>query len=197
MSNIFQKFERQIEFARSKLGTLADGSGTLIGDHAVRVFALLVQVFETTGRLQDQNVENILMAALFHDLLEDTNTTEEELINLSNTATLELVREMTITFEGKTIEEAVAPMYQRSEASFLIKLADICDNFGKSRFVLRSNNPKFFNDFFLPLLSCYEKYIAIKKLAAGEYKKEIDLMEKQVAKEFSLLKQTLELTRFL
>lgn len=53
---------------------------------------------------------NYVLAALFHDLLEDTNATEDEILELSNNSVLEAVRLLTKTADNKKsyIEDILA-----------------------------------------------------------------------------------------
>src|SRR5690349_21590756 len=117
-----EDFRPQIAFARAKLGDLKDGSGTLIFDHALRVFLLLAETFSACGRSIGAGEREMLAAALFHDLLEDTDATREELIIRSSQNTLRYVEELTISFDGKTIPAAVESLQTISEPALIVKL---------------------------------------------------------------------------
>jgi (p)ppGpp synthase/HD superfamily hydrolase len=184
---IHEVYREQIAFVREQFGEMKDGSGTLISDHAVRVFQILSDTFTATGRPIGEEERAMLAAALFHDLLEDTPTSEEDLQRRGGERCLELVRELTIDFKGRSIDETVGLMKSRSEASFLIKLCDISDNFCKTRFVFRNNEPTFFTDFFLPLMQSYRGYIGYKMNQAREFKPEISLLAPMVERDFRLL----------
>jgi hypothetical protein len=98
-------------------------------------------------------------AALCHDLLEDTAFGESALKEMIGTNAAELVNELTLNFEGRTIREAVAPVANYSDGAFLIKLADILDNVSKSVFLASHNKKGFYQDFFLPLIEVYQEII--------------------------------------
>lgn len=77
--------------------------------------------------------ENILAAALLHDTLEDTKTTEEELKEIFNNQISLLVSELTndqtkINRYGK-LEYMKKKLESLSADSFMIKVADFIDNF--------------------------------------------------------------------
>lgn len=175
-----------IEFAQKKLGKLTDGSGTLIFDHALRVY-LILQEKLSQQTISEAKKNSIVLAGLFHDLLEDTNTTESEIVKYANQTTLKLVNEMTISFKDKTISQAVAPLYQTSDELTLIKLADIYDNVRKSPYFLRVNGLKWYQTFFLPLLKEYKKWIGFKVKQQQKYQRLVKTFSQEVLKEITFL----------
>ena len=189
-----KNFTKQVEFAKGKFGDLKDGSGTLIFDHAVRVFNFLV-IFLTNEKLSPKDIEIIALAGLFHDLLEDTKTTEQEVLEMSSQETLSIVKEMTIDFTDRTIKEAVKPLYSTSDECTLVKLADIYDNTKKSNFVIRINGAKWYETFFIPLLNEYLILIDHKEREAGKYLPAIKKLASIVRQEIQTLKGNIEAYR--
>lgn len=157
--------ELQIKYAREMLGDLTDGSNTLIFDHAMRVWACL-NVVLTAHDVEQSLVKDIRRAGLFHDLLEDTLATEKDILKLSSPRTLTIVQEMTISFDNRSIKQAVKPMYSVGEYTMIVKLADIYDNVRKSNFVIRNNGVDWYQKFFVPLLKEYIKLIESKRAEA-------------------------------
>lgn len=169
MTSLPKQYKSAIRFAQRQLGNLTDGSGTLIFDHAVRVYLILRQKLSNT-EIPFRVKEAVLLAGLFHDLLEDTKTTEEEILKMGGPKTLALVKEMTIDFNGKTIVEAVSPLYKTSDELTLVKLADIYDNVRKSPYFLRNNGLKWYQTFFLPLLVQYQDWANYKLKRQKKYR---------------------------
>lgn len=73
------------------------------------------------------NDETMIVAALLHDVLEDTNATESEILELFGEKVLNLVKELTSTKdkEGKSkTEYLIEKIINLSEEALLIKLVD-------------------------------------------------------------------------
>ncbi|PLX81748.1 MAG: phosphohydrolase [Desulfuromonas sp.] len=89
-------------------------------NHPIRVASLIANV----GKVEDLNV---LIAAVLHDTIEDTQTTPEELVRLFGTTALEVVLEVT---DDKVLPKQVRKQRQVEHAPHLstsakvIKLAD-------------------------------------------------------------------------
>jgi len=191
MSNIMHHYLKQSHFARERFGNLKDGSGTLIFDHGYRV-AIFLNYFLKPYHLDSELHESLVLAGLFHDLLEDTKTTEKEILSLSNKDTLRYVKEMTISFENCSIKKAVKPLYKTSDELTIIKLADIYDNTKKSNFVTRINGLTWYNNFYSPLLSEYRKLMDYKVKKAKKYKKIIKGLRSFVFSEVDLFEEILK-----
>lgn len=186
MARVISKYQSQIEFTKKKLGKLTDGSGTLIFDHAIRVY-LILQEKLSQQKISGAKKKSILLAGLFHDLLEDTNTTEADIIKQANKITLKLVKEMTINFHNCSIKQAVKPLYFTSDELTLIKLADIYDNVRKSPYFLRTNGLKWYKTFFLPLLNEYKNWIGFKLGRQKKYRLLVKGFSQDVLKEIAFL----------
>lgn len=157
--NIFAQY---VDFTRTKLGQQVDGSGSLTFDHSVRVFLILQRYFpfyNYSPEFVPSRKKYILVAGLFHDLLEDTDATETEIRELAGGEVLSLVKELTINFDNKTMEEAVKPLYKISADAFFVKMADIIDNADRSVYLIRKNGIKWYETFFVPLLLLYKNMI--------------------------------------
>lgn len=70
--------------------------------------------------------EDYLLAALFHDLLEDTNTSDKEILKYSNERVLKVVKDL--TKEEDYIMEEYMENIKKDEMSTLVKLADRLSN---------------------------------------------------------------------
>ena len=70
--------------------------------------------------------DDYIMTALFHDLLEDTDATESEILSLSNAQVLEAVKLLT-KYDGYVMAEYIAKI-RANEMALLVKLADRIHN---------------------------------------------------------------------
>lgn len=81
----------------------------------------------------DVKDENILIAALLHDLLEDSEITESEIVNTFNTKVLALVKELTVAknpnwdLQTKT-KKKIESIKKLSNDAAIIKFADMLHN---------------------------------------------------------------------
>jgi len=150
------KIKKAIFYAKKNYGRIKDGSGTLIYDHCLRVAFYLYRLLNID--IQKSLKEDIVIASLFHDLLEDTKAKEDEIEKRFGSRVLKYTKQMTINFD-KGIKKAVESLYNIDNEVFLIKLSDIYDNVSKSFFMVRKNKIEWYEDFFLPLLTEYNKLI--------------------------------------
>lgn len=148
--------KKHLLFAKQQFGDKVNGAGLSLFEHSVRV-ALTVERMGYKG--------NIVTAALFHDLLEDTDTYEEQLLAVSNLEVLNMVRDLTIDtgkpfskMSRSEIRKAVEPLKTYSEGTRVIKLADILDNVTMSMFTYSKNDRDFYRWWFM-LLREYGKLI--------------------------------------
>jgi len=90
-----------------------------------------IQVAETLWRVGDVREVNLLVAAILHDTIEDTNTTKEEIKKEFGDEVLELVLEVT---DDKSLPKQTRKQLQvehvprKSDKAKLLKLADKINN---------------------------------------------------------------------
>lgn len=188
------KFKKAIKLAKKYYEDKIDGSGTLIFDHCFRVSIKLFYLIKNSN-LKKEERENIIIAGLFHDLIEDTSIEEKEILFFGKKV-FDYTQQMTINFD-KGIEEAVKPLYQIEDEVFLIKLADIFDNVSKSFFVVRKNGIRWYDEFFIPLLCEYQILIKYKRknLQNNRLKKIINSFSEQILKKIEELKKFIDLNK--
>lgn len=153
-------FEKYIDFLRTKMGGIRDYSHALIWEHDYRVFLYLHFALLKEDSISEADKNDILIAGLFHDLLEDTPLTEEELAQFTNPRILSLVKELTVDFKSDSIANIVAKMAEISDYAKIIKSADIFDNVSKGIFFHKSANPEFY-EFYHELLLNYQSMLEI------------------------------------
>lgn len=127
------------------------GNGDSNALHVKRVRALLMESFAQTQEVPADR-EALELAALGHDLLEDTPATENELRLSFGEHALQLIQEMT-NREGDTHTAGyVAQMRDASEEARLIKYADLCDNLLNVSYGTRVLGRQWIHDYFLPIV---------------------------------------------
>lgn len=144
MSNI----EFAKEFATKKF------SGVNVNNHFLEVYGLLKEDFKVKD-------ENILIAGLLHDVLEDTNTRDEEISQKFGRDVLHLVLEVSHPKNWKdptrpevTKQDLMTEYYRHireiSDGAKLIKIADFTSHMGNFIRIYKMNDqhlyPKFVNN---------------------------------------------------
>ena len=98
-------------------------------DHLESVRHILSFALYKFGECQDPQLEkDILNAAIGHDLLEDTDITEAEIIEASNERVLSLIKELTNPVDDEHTDQYMDQIKNASEEARLIKYADLIEN---------------------------------------------------------------------
>ena len=106
-----------IEFMKLKHEGQLRKQGTPYYEHPLRV----------ANMLKDKGLDlEYQVVGLFHDLLEDTNATEEEIVKLSNSNVLKAVKLVTKK-KGYLMEDYISGI-RSNNIALLVKLADRIDN---------------------------------------------------------------------
>lgn len=93
-----------------------------------------MNVASTVLNLDEPNLEEMVLAALLHDVLEDTKTTEQEILDVAGPNVLALVKELTNPSKGSKLNRAARKQMDLehlatvSREAKIIKLADRLDN---------------------------------------------------------------------
>ncbi|MFA5935197.1 MAG: HD domain-containing protein [Candidatus Paceibacterota bacterium] len=176
------KIELAKEYASKKF------SEANIQNHFLEVYSFLKEDFKVKD-------ENVLIAGILHDVLEDTDTVEEEIIEKFGLDVLKLVLEVSHSKNWKdtirpeiTKQDLMTEYYEHirkiSHGAKLIKIADFTSHMGNFIKIYQKNEqylyPKFINN---------DKYIA-------QIQSFLNTCEDSLAKEY-LYKLTEELKSFL
>ncbi|MBQ7410662.1 MAG: bifunctional (p)ppGpp synthetase/guanosine-3',5'-bis(diphosphate) 3'-pyrophosphohydrolase [Clostridia bacterium] len=113
--------EKAIEFMKQKHGNQKRKQGTPYYTHPLAVAELL----KSKGFSEEYQ-----LAGLFHDLIEDTNATYEEIIALSNENVAEAVRLVSKT-DGYVMTEYIGNIKENDMAR-MVKIADRIHNLSES-----------------------------------------------------------------
>ncbi|HTK04771.1 MAG TPA: HD domain-containing protein [Candidatus Eisenbacteria bacterium] len=131
--------------------TRADGS-VPAWHHLDRVSLLLAVVLAETGEGTAEERENIALAGIGHDAVEDTEVTDEELLAAFGERGVKLIDGMTNRLGDDDVAPYVRQVAAAEEGVRLIKLADLYDNcisVVHNLFVLK---PTWAEGWFLPIV---------------------------------------------
>jgi hypothetical protein len=130
--------ENKIEVAKEFASKKFSEAGT--GNHFLDVFQILREDFHIDD-------ENILIAALLHDTLEDTETSPEEIENIFSKAVSEMVKEVSHpkNYDAQQKKEYYEKIKHISYGGKMIKLADFASHLKKfiGAFTGENDLPKF------------------------------------------------------
>ena len=119
----FTNYWKVLNYALIKYGDLKRKSGDIpYYIHPLRITLIL----RAAGFSEFEN-EEIMIAALFHDLLEDTEITSEEIENKFGKKVASIVSELTIS-NSEEKEKYLKNLENASKEAKIIKLADRIDN---------------------------------------------------------------------
>ncbi len=153
--------------------------------HLLRVSKLLGYILNTTREGSAKERQIIIKSALGHDLLEDTNAKEKEIIKVFTHRGLELVNGMTNTLGDYNHSPYIRRVSRDEEAVRLIKLSDLCDNFTGVAYALTLLGEKWTKSFFLPIVM--PMYRALKKTKFRRYNKSAKLLFLLIESSINLL----------
>lgn len=130
-----QNVENYIEFIKEKHKGQKRIQGTEYYLHPIQVANILKEKgFD----------ENYQIVALFHDLLEDTNTTYEEILKISNKNIADAV--VLLSKEPNYIMEQYMKKIKENEIAKMVKLADRLHNLSEVHFASRKFIDKYINE---------------------------------------------------
>ncbi len=170
MQIIHPQLIKSLSLARKHLVGVRDPVGSSVLEHGIRVYSRINLALSSKSSSSQQEID-ILSASLLHDVLEDSKCTEKEILKNVNNVVLDLVKELTITFENKSIEEAVSSLKHVSSNAYLIKMADISDNTKKAHLFVYTNYPSWYHSFYFPLLRQYSNIslLQLKRMKKDNY----------------------------
>lgn len=122
-------------------------------EHLIGVRSILHSVLEITGECTDAiELKTLEDAALGHDLIEDTNVSEEEIIKVSSKRTLELIKKLSNPVDDYHLDEYMKQIREAEEEVRIIKYADLVENTTSVCYGLQDLGVDWFYDFYEPIL---------------------------------------------
>lgn len=120
--------------------------------HLLRVSSIVEKAMEEAGEGTAKERAMIGIAALGHDLLEDTKTTPKEIGAIFGKEALIYIEGMTNTWGDADVRPYVKKMSKESDAVRLIKLADLYDNTSNVGYTLTLLGKKWTTGTFRPIV---------------------------------------------
>lgn len=120
--------------------------------HLDRVSRILEAVLDGSDEGNQEERENIVIAALGHDTLEDTDVTEAEIEEYFGADGLRLIQGMTNRFGDEHPEPYVRQVASAEEGVRLIKLSDLYDNCTSVTYGMAVMDAAWVEGYFLPIV---------------------------------------------
>ena len=122
-------------------------------EHLIGVESILSSVFRITGECVDEVLlKDMLDAALGHDLIEDTEVSENEIIEVANERTLHLIEELSNPVDDAHTGEYMKQLSDASEEARIIKYCDLLENTTSVCYGLQDLGVNWFYNFYEPIL---------------------------------------------
>ena len=122
-------------------------------DHLYGVKSVLLSALTEPGECQDPElIADLCDAALGHDLLEDTEVTEAEIVSAANARVLGLIRELTNPVDDAHTEQYMEQLSCSTEEARLVKYADLIENTTSVAYNYYTLGEAWFTGFYAPIL---------------------------------------------
>jgi (p)ppGpp synthase/HD superfamily hydrolase len=182
-------YEHALAFVQKKHRGQFRAGKVPVWHHLLRVSDLLRLTLSDMKEGTPKERRIIALAALGHDLLEDTKATDKEIATVFTKRGLELIHGMTNPHGDADHGPYIRAMASAEEAVRLIKLSDLYDNFTSVVHMLPTVGAQWTNSFFLPITM--PMHAAIKKTTFTEYPKTAEHLIRLVDSSVQLLESEL------
>ena len=131
--------------------------------HCQSVGQIIRDASERTGEAQgnEELFSNVFLAALGHDLYEDTKISRQEILESFGEKVDEYIEFMTNRFGEENQKEFLDNIKKAPEEVWLIKLADLTENTIGGAYSIPFNDLKWTKDFLLPVMTNGQKEMNI------------------------------------
>ena len=155
-------------------------------EHLIGVKSILSSVLKITGECADEALfDDMLDAALGHDLIEDTDVSKDKIISVSNERVLHLIEELSNPVDDAHTNGYMEQLSRASEEARIIKYCDLLENTASVCYGLRDLGLEWAHNFYIPILentnqtlsfTTFEKYSITAKLLREMLKTSSDLL---------------------
>jgi len=184
-------FQRALEFVKKKHAGQIRAGNVPAWHHLVRVSYLLQNLLTQYEEGTPEERDAIIIAALGHDILEDTDATRDEVASIFGDRAAELVWGMTNEWGDGNIAPYVEKIVASEEAVRLIKLSDGFDNNANVVYNMPLLGTQWVTSYFLPVVKSMQETVTKTEFKA--YPKTAATLIAMVKNSFLLLKKELEI----
>jgi (p)ppGpp synthase/HD superfamily hydrolase len=153
MASMHKRTQRALHFVREKHVGQFHAKNLPVWHHMARVSNRLDFALNIFSEGVQTERETIVLAALGHDVLEDTNATQEEVRDIFGEDALEIILGMTNDWGDENITPYVEKVVSGPESVRLTKLSDLCDNMTSVTYTLPILGQDWLHSFFLPIVT--------------------------------------------
>ncbi len=168
------KFTKALSFIKKQHAGQFRDNGLPAWHHLLRVSRILSHTLEETKEGTPEERNNLPLAALGHDIFEDTKATEAEIQTIFGNRGLVLIQGMTNWWGDGEKPKYIKQICASEEAVRLIKLADLCDNYTSVVYNIKSLGVKWSTSYFLPIVRPMRE--AIIKTRFKKFKKSSEIL---------------------
>lgn len=144
-------------------------------DHLQGVKSVLLSSLSQIGECDDEQlIEDMCNAALGHDLLEDTEVTEKEILDTTNERVLNMIKELTNPVDDSHTEQYMEQLKNASEEARLIKYADLIENTSSVAYNYYMLGEEWVSSFYYPILQATQSMLS--ETVFDSYPKTADFM---------------------
>lgn len=180
-------YEQETEFIKNFFGDRSNKSGLPLWQHSVSVARTLEEYITQYNEVHGMIKNDLLLGALGHDLLEDTNASAEEIEKQWGGKALFYIQEMTNTQGDSNTKDYIEYLKQVDEEILLIKFADILANTKNSIENAATLPAEWLSLFWIPLLDRYEAALLSKIFR--KYPLTLDAMAQEIKNNITQIKK--------
>ncbi len=180
-----KKHRNALKFVKKKHAGQFRANKVPVWHHLARVSKLLELILEKNREGKSKERFTIILAALGHDLIEDTKVTDTEIVKIFGVDGFELIEGMTNEWGDKFKAPYIRKVLRAPEGVRLIKLADLYDNIVGVVYNLKKLGSAWTKSYFLPIVMPMQK--ALRKSDFRTYKKTANLLNSMVELGLNLL----------
>jgi len=182
---MIKNFNQALNFVIKQHHSQYHVNGVPVWHHLFRVSNILNNLFLETTEGKGKKKEIIILAALGHDLLEDTKASQIEIKKVFGEAGLNLIMDLTNDWGDDNVIPYVKKVTSGSEEARLIKLADLLDNISSVTYNLPAFKKGWVDNYFLRVISPMKNSILKTKFAI--YPKTSEQLKVRVRAAYDLL----------
>jgi (p)ppGpp synthase/HD superfamily hydrolase len=147
------EYKKRLQYVQKMHEGQVHANKVPVSHHLERVSARLKQLFEIYSEGNEVDRKDIYLAALGHDILEDTPATKEDILTVFGERQYSIIFGMTNEWGDDNVLPYVKKVSIAEEGVRLIKLSDLLDNITSVTYNIAVLKPEWVDRFFLPVVT--------------------------------------------